>query len=219
MRVRGAVSVSALSAGDAELLPDVAGRPATAIIVVGNVGGEMWPHFRGADPGGTPADDALDDWTRSCLQPIADRFGAVYLHPSDRPYRPVQRWAVAADVVEPSPIGLLVHPEFGLWHAYRGVFVVADAIADATVDATAVAPDGPGSPCLTCPDQPCLTTCPVDAIGPGRYDVEACRGHVAGGSDPACATEGCAARVACPIGVGFRYGPDQMAFHMQAFVG
>lgn len=215
MRLRGVAHVADLDPGDRELLPTVDGRAAVAIIVVGNVGGEMWPSFRDADPDGLPDDHALDRWTRARLEPIAARFGAAYLHPSDEPFWPVQRWAMAADVVEQSPIGLLIHPEFGLWHAYRGLFVLADDVSRVVPGTTR---DG-GSVCLGCVGQPCLSACPVDAIGTGRYDVVACRTHVASGSDPACAVLGCAARVACPVGVEFRYGPDQMGFHMRAFVG
>jgi hypothetical protein len=64
-----------------------------------------------------------------------------------------------------------------------------------------------------------LTTCPVGAFTPGGYDADACREHVRAGVDPVCADEGCAARCACPVGVQFRYGRDQMRFHMSAFVG
>ena len=74
-------------------------------------------------------------------------------------------------------------------------------------------------PCLTCADQPCLTTCPVGAFTPGGYDVDACAGHVRSGVAPLCLDDGCAARRACPVGVADRYGPDQMRFHMLAFVG
>ena len=152
MRVRGAVSVSDLEPGDRAMLPKVDGRDASSLVVIGNVGGEMWPHFRRDDPHGRPDDNALDRWTRALLAPIAERFGAVYLHPSDEPFWPVQRWAIAADVVERSPIGLLIHPDFGLWHAYRGIFVVAD---DVSRKVPGTMRDGGGA-CVACVGQPCL---------------------------------------------------------------
>ena len=43
------------------------------------------------------------------LRPIAAQFGATYVHPSDEPFQPFQRWAQRADDVWSSPIGLLVH--------------------------------------------------------------------------------------------------------------
>jgi hypothetical protein len=193
-----------------EIPPAPGGRPTHTVVVVGNIGGHMWPAFRAAE---TPGPDPLDRWTRERLQPIADRFGAAYVHPSDEPFQPFQRWAQRADDVWPSPIGLLVHPVHGLWHAYRGALLFAhEMVGLPTVGMSA-------APCLTCVDQPCLSTCPVDAFGSGGYDADACATHVRSGSEPACLVDGCAARCACPVGVDDRYGPDQMRFHMAAFVG
>jgi len=186
------------------------GAACRTVLVIGNVGGAMWPGFR---RGESPGHDPLDRWTREQLRPVAERFGASFVHPSDSPFQPFQRWAQRADDVWPSPIGLLVHDRFGLWHAYRGAFLFAG-------DVTGLPPLGATeSPCLTCREQPCLTTCPVEAFTPHGYDSQSCAAHVRSGDDPACLSEGCAARCACPVGIDFRYEADQMRFHMQAFVG
>ena len=181
-----------------------------SVVIVGNIGGEMWPHFRAADPG---AADPLDTWTRSVLRPIATALGADFVHPSDQPYQPFQRWAQRADDVWQSPIGLLIHAEHGLWHAYRGALLFPSALAG--LPATGAAE----MPCRTCVGQPCLHTCPVGAFTVDGYDAESCRVHVRSGATPTCAVDGCAARCACPVGAAVRYGPDQMRFHMRAFVG
>ena len=182
--------------------------------MIGNVGGAMWPRFRRED---RPGDDPLDDWTRRTLLPIAERFGAGFVHPSDEPFQPFQRWAQRADDVWQSPIGLMIHAEFGLWHAYRGAFLFADEVDG--LPATGVVEQ----PCLTCVDRPCLSTCPVNAFRPDAephgYDHVACREHVGSGGRPHCLHEGCAARRACPHGQAFVYDADQMHFHMRAFVG
>ena len=141
--------------GDVPVPDQPGGTPTRSVVIVGNVGGAMWPRFRAEDPGGP---DPLDTWTRAQLVPIAASLGAVYVHPSDEPFQPFQRWARRADDVWQSPIGLLIHPDHGLWHAYRGALlfpVVVDGLP--TVGSRR-------SPCLTCADQPCLTTCTVDAF-------------------------------------------------------
>ena len=186
------------------------GAATHTVVVIGNIGGEMWPLFRAAEQ---PVDDPLDAWTRSLLDPIAAGLGARFVHPSDEPFQPFQRWAQRAEGIGQSPIGLLIHPEYGLWHAYRGAFLFPHPIERMP------SPIGMPSPCVTCDGQPCLTTCPVDAFTVGHYDADACRGHVRSGHDPQCLDDGCAARRACPVGVHFRYGPDQMRFHMRAFAG
>lgn len=210
----GMVARGGFLVGDDADLPPVPsledGRPCRTVIVIGNIGGHMWPRFRAAE---TPGPHPLDRWTRGVLQPIADETGATYVHPSDEPFQPFQRWARRADDVWPSPIGLLVHSEYGLWHAYRGAFLFGHELPGLPEVGART------SPCATCVDQPCLSTCPVDAFTTAGYDSEACTQHVRSATEPDCLHQGCAARCACPVGVEFRYGPDQMGFHMAAFVG
>lgn len=198
-----------------EVPPLADGRAVRTVVVVGNVGGAMWSRFRSEE---RAVPDPLDDWTRRVLEPIAAAFDAGYAHPSDEPFIPMQRWAQRADDVFESPIGLLVHPDHGLWHAYRGALLFPDVVDG--LPPVGVRP----SPCATCVGQPCRTACPVDAFTTGdaglvAYDHERCRGHVRTGRAPRCLTEGCAARRACPVGADGFYDVDQMRFHMRAFVG
>lgn len=206
MVARGAFEVTA-----DDRVPDLPdGRPARGVVMVGNRSdGAMWERFTA---GRRDEPDPLDQWTRRVLRPIAAAHGGVLIHPSDQPFQPILRWAQRADDVWPSPIGLLVHPAEGLWHAYRGALVFPEPVAGAPRTGRAT------SPCLDCP-APCLHTCPVDAFRPGSYDHLACRAHVAAGVEPRCADQGCAARRACPVNVDGVYGDEQMRFHMRAFVG
>jgi len=112
--------------------------------------------------------------------------------------------------VSPSPLGMLIHPELGLWHAYRGALAFAERLALAPVEPVA-------SPCDSCPERPCLTACPVGAFTASGYDVAACVAHLDSGRGGACLTGGCQARLACPVGVEHRYAPAAAAFHMAAF--
>lgn len=189
-------------------LPD--GRPVRSVVIVGNVGGTMWSRFRAGRPDGP---NPLDTWTRAALAPVARSLGAALVHPSDQPFRPFQRWAQRADDVWPSPIGLLIHGEYGLWHAYRGALLFPGSVTGLPV------PRRVGSPCVSCTDRPCLRTCPVGAFTSNGYDSSGCASHVRSGTEPDCLHDGCAARRACPVGADFRYGADQMTFHMHAFVG
>jgi len=215
-RVAGAIEATGMVArggfvvGRDDVIPSGRdGHRTRSVVMVGNVGGAMWPRFR-AEQRDEP--DPLDAWTRRVLGPIADEFGAALVHPSDEPFQPIMRWAQRAADVWPSPIGLLVHPTDGLWHAYRGALLFAREVVDLPPVGVA------SSPCVTC-DQPCLTTCPVDAFTDDGYDHESCRDHVRSDRDPDCLTEGCAARRACPVNADGYYDVDQMRFHMRAFLG
>lgn len=200
---RGGFSVAA----DAEPVVGSGGQRIAAIVLIGNVGGAMWPHFAA---GRRAEDNPLDGWTKRVVGPVALQLGAEAAYPSDRPYRPFQRWARRAEPVHPSPVGILIHPDYGLWHAYR-----AALLFEAPVTVPEVA--GRESPCASCPDKPCLGGCPVGAFSAAGFDDRVCASHLRSGAEPACLSLGCRARDACPVARQWRYGDAQIAFHMAAF--
>jgi len=182
--------------------------PGSTVVMIGNVGAEMWSDFSATRPDVT---DPLDTWTKSVIAPIASTLGATAIYPNDRPYRPFQQWAMRAEPVQPSPLGILIHPEFGLWHAYRAALVFADTVHE--IPKLRATP----RPCNTCADKPCLSTCPVDAFTGQTYDVPACIRHLKTPAGQSCHTIGCLARMACPVGTEFQTTQDQRAFHTAAF--
>jgi hypothetical protein len=190
-------------------LPD--GRPAAAVLMVGNAGPALWRRFAGARPGGP---SPLDRWTRDVLTGVAEPSGAHAVFPFQRPYLPFQRWSLRAEPCHVSPLGILIHPEFGLWHALRGALLFADEIAPG-INPPAAAPRP--SPCDACPERPCLNTCPVQAFSETGYDVPRCLARLADSAGADCLDLGCRARRACPVGAGYRYDPAQARFHMEAF--
>ncbi len=196
------------------------GRPAVgSLLVLGNVGGALWENESGgyAKPVSAENPHPLDSWTKTIVDPLAARLGGEAFYPfGGPPWHPFQRWAMASEPVTPSPIGMLIHPDYGLWHAYRAAILVPEMIAPFQSDERQ-------SPCLACDEQPCLSTCPVDAFTDmrgegGGYDVPSCAAHIAtpGGVD--CLTQGCRARRACPVGGDYHYAPGQAEFHMQSFL-
>src|SRR5690606_16718138 len=122
------------------------------------------------------------------------------------------RWAQRAEPVFPSPVGMLIHPEHGLWHAYRCAFAFAGEL-EGVPERRAVS-----SPCESCAEKPCLSTCPVGAFDGSAYDVPACAGHLRRPEGADCMGLGCRARRACPVGRAATYLPEQAAFHMAAFL-
>ena len=180
------------------------------MLLLGIVGPGAWQDFA-RSPESRRADNPLDAWTRRIVAALAGRFGALPLYPFDGPpYWPFQRWAMRAEPVAPSPIGILIHPEYGLWHGYRAALLLAEMIALPPQEARA-------RPCETCADRPCLSACPVEAFTGTAYRVEACAGHISAPAGAMCMEEGCRARDACPVGRAYRYPPEQIRFHMKAF--
>lgn len=189
--------------------PEDRGPPSARFaILIGNAGPAMFARFaRERDL----TRDLMDDWTRDTVSQLARDLDAVPAFPFDRPALPFLTWARRAGAGHVSPLGLNIHPTYGLWHAFRAVLffpVVFD-----------LPPQSPGAnPCDTCRDKPCLSACPVGAFDGATYDVGACAAHLDSGRGSNCMGGGCLARRACPVGTAFTYHPRQAAFHMQAFL-
>jgi len=186
----------------------------STVILVGNAGPAMWQAFAAAR---RDEPDPLDAWTRRAIDNALAEAGGKQagfraLFPFEGPpYPPIQRWAQRAGIAFPSPLGMIIHPHHGLWHAYRAV-MLADAVLE-------LPPTPPSShPCEACADRPCLAACPVEAFTGADYRVADCADHLRRESGAECLAGGCLARRACPVGRDQRYEPEQMRFHMARFL-
>jgi len=208
--IRGTVD---FVAGEGPLL--MGGGHATSVVLLGSAGGSIWPAFSrwkqsydGPDP--------LDTWSKEVIGPLAETLGGTPYFPSDPPWLPFQQWAMHAEGLKPSPLGILIHPQYGLWHGYRGAIGFLTAVG---TDSAGCLVTRQGHACDSCETKPCLTICPVSAVGPDPVDfsVPACRSYLSTPSGQSgCMASGCLARDACPVGTEYRYPPEQLEFHMQA---
>lgn len=199
---------------DADGVPPLApGVPARALVLLGNAGSSLWPAFAASVEYRDGRPDPLDRWSSRVGGEMARRLGARALFPfGGPPHRPFLRWARRADAVFASPVGMLIHPEYGLWHAYRFALAFAQPLDDMP-QATEAA-----SPCGRCSARPCLTGCPAQAFVAGEYRLERCLGHLRANPDASCWTRGCEVRRRCPVGSDHRYTAAQAQFHVRAFV-
>lgn len=193
---------------------------ARAVLLVGHGGPSLWPHFQ-AWRARQPTDTAnpLDTWSRAVIGRVAERFDARAVSPSDRPYLPFQQWAMRAEGLKPSPLGVLMHPEYGPWHAYRGALLFDDPGVALELRALNQASRAPIHLCDLCVGKPCRKACPVDAHAGDEFAYQTCLSHVRSPAGEACMTGGCLDRNACPYGAAYRYSAEQQAFHMRAFAG
>ncbi len=193
-------------------VPEVlAGVPCAVLVLVGNAGAEMWRRFQASPERQLPV-DPLNSFSRRVVGGLAQKLEAKALYPfTGPPFLPFLKWAQKAEPVWPSPIGPLIHAEYGLWHAYRGALAFA---------ARMELPRKPKAqrPCDTCADRPCLNTCPVNAFSDSGYDVPRCIAHVDSPAGSDCLSGGCLARRACPVGREYAYPAKQAEFHTRAFV-
>lgn len=189
--------------------PVVNGRTLKCLVLVGHIGSSHWPHFHqfrltyeGPDP--------LDAWSKHVVEPVATAFSGVALYPFEKPWWPFQQWISRSEGLKPSPLGILIHPKFGLWHGYR-------AALGFDVPIRMPAPASLPHPCDSCVGRPCIAACPAGALATGRFEIGPCRDYLAGETDTGgCMALGCASRNACPVGKDFRYNDAQLRFHMAA---
>ncbi len=182
------------------------------IALVGNIGSSYWPIFSESAEYRDNVADPLDRWSRRIAETVAAEFPLTPIYPFEGPpYYPFQRWAQRAEALEQSPVGVMMHPEFGLWHSYRFALLGAGFENDPS-------PRPAASPCIDCVDKSCLQRCPVGAFDDAGYDVEGCASYLQQTPLAECHALGCLARYACPVAPDLRYLPAQGRFHLQAFL-
>jgi hypothetical protein len=193
----------ALKPGDDLHEPD---EPRT-LVLLGFTGATQWPVFAASGEFADGQPHPLDRWSARVIGHLGAVFEARPLYPFEGPpWWPFQQWARRAEALHMTPLGILMHPHFGLWHAYRGALLFAAELALPAQTLWA-------SPCESCATKPCIANCPAAAVTPGGFDRTACAAHVASPLGSACRS-GCLSRSGCPIAVAHRYGTQQATFHM-----
>lgn len=183
-----------------------------SVALVGNIGSSFWDEFTQSNEYRDGGPDPLDRWSQRVAKIIAPALKATPIFPfQGPPYLPFQQWAQRAEHMDQSPLGLMMHPQYGLWHAYRFALLLSETLEITQTDRS--------SPCLSCIEKPCLNTCPVDAFSTKGYDVPQCVDYLKENPDSDCFQHGCMARFECPLGREYRYIDEQSQFHLRAFIG
>ncbi len=189
---------------------------AVTLVLFGNVGSSLWTCFSNSKEYADRLPDPLNRWSERIGEQIASRLSGRALFPfGGPPYQPFIEWAKKSESLRHSKIGMLIHSQYGLWHAYRFAVALPELIVG--LKTTQAVDDI----CQRCVEQPCLSTCPVGAFSTSGYDVAVCYDFLkdakqeSGRQSGAC-REGCQARQACPQGHQFRYQTQHERFHMDA---
>lgn len=101
----------------------------------------------------------IDFYTQKKMQEFAEVFlrdEIEILYPSDHLIIPLQKIGRAMNLCTQSPIGLDIHPDFGLWFAFRGIFLTRKDITDNSIGKRPAL-------CETCALKPCLKTSDLNA--------------------------------------------------------
>ncbi|MEM7379399.1 MAG: hypothetical protein AAF460_18080 [Pseudomonadota bacterium] len=179
-----------------------------SVLVVCNAGGGFWRKLKSGDSLGGP--DPVDRGSLAETAAVLDRVLPVprtALYPTAAGGR-VNLLALlrTLDWQRPSPLGLGIHADYGLWHAVRAVWWLD--CASPALAARTPAPDL----CAACTSQACIQTCPASALTLGRLpDLRACADYRFSTGSRCAST--CVARTACPVAPEHRYDAEQIAHH------
>lgn len=155
-----------------------------------------------------PESDPVDRHARQTTEEITQRQLGLKscrrLYPGDIPL-PLQRLGNWVGWHHPSPLGITIHPRYGLWTAFRSLYGLSEALP------TTVFPET-SNPCADCQEKYCVTGCPAGAVRDGQpFALKVC-GAYRSRPDSPCAVS-CPARLSCPVGESYRYAEPQMRFH------
>ncbi len=192
----------------------VSAPDARSIIVIGNGGGAFWRALKdhaARHPGWWQRDHPLDDFTREVIErEVAPSVRAVGV--ACRPIYPFDVMSInfmelgrIAGLGGPSILGVLVHPTYGPWIAFRAALLI-----DADLDSPGAASGF--EPCPGCTVRSCIPACPVGAVSfPQGWDIPRCVEHRME-VEPDCAPR-CHSRAGCVLGPEHRYPDDALAYH------
>ena len=160
----------------ADLLPQFSDkRPIAVVWMVGVAGSDFWPHFKASSFFQDGLDDPLDRWSAHIGHALAEHFGGRALFPFDGPpYYPFQQWADRSEPTQSSLMMLRMHPQYGLWHAYRFALALPDLVPENAAELVASKTGPVLNTCADCDEKPCLSACPVHAYTGSAFRLTAC---------------------------------------------
>ena len=179
------------------------------IVLLGPKEPGFWPIVSAAPESSDGLPDPLDRWSVRIVTGLAESVNGQALFPfGGPPFQPFISWALRTGRAWTSPVRLLVHDHAGLLVSYRGALALPYAVE--------LPPCGE-SPCDSCVDKPCRTSCPVGALTDVGYDLDHCHAYLDTSAGEGCMMRGCAVRRACPVSAAYGRLAEQSAFHMKAF--
>ena len=191
-------------------------------LAIGSAGQPFWNAVAASPEWTAVPDHPVDAFTRRAITDVLAAEGAAgtdaaahvtFVFDADAPNF-VVLWTQRFPMIAQSDLGLMIHPEYGLWMAARA-HILLPGYREISADSDS--PKGLKQqphfdPCASCSGKPCLAACPVGAFSaPKTFEYQACAAHLL--SNPACFSAGCDARAACPYGQSWQLPPDQAHYH------
>jgi len=217
--------VSTLPQSIIEALPDFGEleKPRQFLLLTGNSGTEFWRLQKAFSKRSGAADNhPVDRYalaaTTQALTEFLPTSASCILYPQ-LPETTAPRFAVSLQTLgqrvgwhQASPLGIGIHPQHGLWFAYRSLVLLDCETADELGEKPLTSVLERVSSCADCESHACIQACPAQALTYNQVpDMGRCVAHRREVAST-CASQ-CLAREACPIGQSWRYSKDQIDYH------
>ena len=187
-------------------LPKNSEQHYNSLLLVGTKGGKFWKYLQQINqPEGHPFDSISLSMTQRIFAKSYSGVRTYCLYPGSEYVVPLQQLGHIVGWGRPSILGLDINQQYGTWFAYRTVLLVAESLPQT--------PRAETQPvCEVCVDKPCRRACPVGAVQSiGNFNIAAC-GDFRVQDNSRCVSK-CLARLACPVGIEYRYSSEQLAHH------
>ena len=176
----------------------------STVILFAHGGPNVWSAMKASGTGGN---DPMDTYSSQVATEYARKFlngESKLLYPFGETFD-LRRLGKLAGWCFPSPLGIDIHPTYGLWFAYRALLVVEQRLEPSEREEF-------DSPCEQCLDRPCQSACPAGAVGDiDAFNLTNCVTFRRQEQSPC--NYRCLARLSCPVGSEYRYSKEQLNYH------
>jgi len=174
------------------------------LILIGHLGRDMWQHI---NLNSMETDDPIDEYSVNTIQTYFREFHSEnhyqILYPGKVTIG-LQQLGAIAGWHNSSPFKVGINEKWGSWFAYRAV-VLADTDFELTKNQNL------NSPCNSCTNRECISSCPAQALDSGELNFNSCIEYRK--QENSVCRNSCLARVSCPVGIKYKYTDDQVKYH------
>lgn len=185
-----------------------------SLLFVANGGSILWEQFSKWRAQQTPdLQHPLDTYTKTTIEDLKALLArknlnveTIFPFYQEKVWFNFQNLAEVLNITRPSPLGLHLHPTYGPWVSFRGLFLIDQPWEEGIVANTVEQ----FNPCPAC-DKPCISTCPAQALAVKGADITKCYTYRLSPASPC--VDRCLAREACPVGKAHQFPREAIAFH------
>ena len=175
------------------------------LVLIGHGGKTLWRAL--AESRGAAKEDPIDHFTVDVISNWLNRFHAnihsQVIYPTSKDIDLITLGELAGWHHD-SPFKSGINNIWGPWFAYRAV-ILADSHFAITP------PQKAPSPCTTCSEKICISSCPAEACSEQGLDINKCIRYRRTPNSKCAKT--CLARISCPVQVQHQYTETQLDFH------